>query len=298
MKTKEQIKKPKEIIKTRFKYYRFDVSNKEELKTYEKLLETELKGRECFKTHWINLTDYNKHNAFINKIKDIHNKGFVELETKFLFNNQWNTTKDFHNLRVFDWDEYQYQNKDIKEGYYLEITKEINDIRNNTLNCGFCGKQYYKTNKTICDSCLDSEHLKEEDIYLLQLKPISFKGNRKKIPEELNKELLKKYYAKQNKAKKRRAKLELKRQYQKIKEIKNEWKKVKENNLKEYNGKKWLLDNGIIELNNLIYYNHRDIFCFGWRNKLTKKEAEKIKRKIAKFPYAVEFETFKTEVEQ
>jgi len=66
----------------------------------------------------------------------------IELETKFLFDNQWNTapTKTSDNgLRVFDWAEAIYPNRDIREGQWLEQTDEMIGLRNDNLKCHWCG---------------------------------------------------------------------------------------------------------------------------------------------------------------
>lgn len=101
----------------------------------------------------------------------------VELETDFVFDNQWNTTDG---RRVFDWYESIVPNKRIKIGHYLEITSKMVILRANTCKCGYCGKEYYGADNSgkFCPACLDSKHLKESDLYLLRVLPVS--GNDKR----------------------------------------------------------------------------------------------------------------------
>ncbi len=55
----------------------------------------------------------------------------VELDPAFLFNNQWNELGNGAR-RLFDWYEGIYPNKKIKEGHWLEITPEMEAIRQHT----------------------------------------------------------------------------------------------------------------------------------------------------------------------
>lgn len=181
------------MLKTKITYYRYDISDKEQKKAYDLLkLEQKKKGIKVF--DHISINSYAQKTEFYNKIKEMEQREFIELETKFIFNNQWNTTEDSHNLRVFDWSEEIYPNEDIKEGYYLDVTKEMHDIRKNTFRCGFCGKQYTKEerkNLIFCNACFGSEYLTEKDLYLLRLKRIDDKTPRLQL-NECDKEVLKK----------------------------------------------------------------------------------------------------------
>ena len=96
----------------------------------------------------------------------------IELETSCLFSNQWNTACG---KRVFDWYEAIYPNRKIKEGHYLDITDEMRQIRQTTLVCGYCGKNYPNGKPGFCNACLDSEYLKESDLALLRLLPVALK---------------------------------------------------------------------------------------------------------------------------
>jgi hypothetical protein len=99
--------------------------------------------------------------------------GIIELETEFLFENQWNSNVG----RVFDWyeeavfDSRGKERKNIKRGHYLEITPEMAEIRRNTLKCGYTGQQFpaakgYIFNET--ENALGSPYLKESELHALE----------------------------------------------------------------------------------------------------------------------------------
>ena len=161
-----------ETIKTVLHYYHFDISKEDEVNEYKKLCKN-LESTNLVKFAGIGNDDYQHYKKHIIPIdgKTIH------LETKHLFNNQWNTAPtdtSEHGLRVFDWDECIFPNKDIKQGYWLEQTEEMKRVRKNTFKCGFCGAQYTDPPANgFCDKCLDSEYLRESELHLLRLKPIA-----------------------------------------------------------------------------------------------------------------------------
>ena len=64
-------------------------------------------------------------------------KQSIDLDVKHLFSNQWNTTEDYGNLRIFQWGEWVFNNKKIKAGYFIEITDELKDLLDNTITCGY-----------------------------------------------------------------------------------------------------------------------------------------------------------------
>lgn len=108
-----------ETIKAKLVYYNFDLDNTKDKQTYNNLvLSLKAKGLSLFDSAYF-YYDYEKNKAFFNQIKEIEQKGFIEIETKHLFNNQYNTKEG---LRVFDWYEQQKPNKKLKEGYYRKLT--------------------------------------------------------------------------------------------------------------------------------------------------------------------------------
>ena len=58
----------------------------------------------------------------------------------------------------------------------------------------------------------------------------------------------------------------------------------------ELDGKLWLMDHGL-DIENVIYYSHRDIFTFGWRELLTFEEQSAIRDVISEFPFEYELKT-------
>ena len=109
----------------------------------------------------------------------------VDLETNYLFNNQWNTTEtseNFKNSRIFDW--FEAYNSDpkhkMRSGHYLIQTDEMRDIRHNTFSCGYCGKQDLEAG--LCHKCIDSEYLEEKDLILLRKHRVDEKPDYGKNP--------------------------------------------------------------------------------------------------------------------
>lgn len=109
-------------IATKLHKYRFDISNEEEKKQYYDL-------RQSLKNRGYKLFD---------SISGVSHEYFemlpeeIQIDTSYVFDNQWNSSAG----RVFDWKEEIYPNKKIKEGYWLELTKEHAKAREpKTYNC-------------------------------------------------------------------------------------------------------------------------------------------------------------------
>jgi hypothetical protein len=217
----------------------------------------------------------------------------VTLETKFLFTNQWNTapteTSD-KGLRVFDWAEAIYPNKRIKEGQYLEVTKEMTDLLKNTLKCGYCGAQYNKTDAPeFCEKCLDSEYLEKNQIHLLRLKPIYGKSfpNRAELTDSETAVLIPEYTRQQTTATGSRAVAKLNRRRQQIEDA---FKKDTYAAKTEHDGLIWLMDHNV-NTGNCIYYNHTDKFSFGWRQPVSAEVKSSLLDILCEFPYAYEIKS-------
>jgi len=278
----------KKIIKTKIKYYKFDISDKEQNKKYLALCEAiKAIGLKKDTHHHINFS-YKSNKEFMNKIKTMEEKGFVEIETKFIFSNQWNTSEESFNLRIWDWSENVFEDNYIKEGYFLEDVKELSELRQNTFICGYCGKYYTREQKekediSFCYKCLDSEYLTEDNLCLLRLKRINDKTTRGDLNDCDKEVLLKSYYEKQKIGRTNRLN----------KNIEDKKKKLKEN-LKnaneEYKGFMWLIENNL-NFTNVIYYSHTKTFSFGWRDKLSFKEEQNLKKVLKNFPYEYELKT-------
>lgn len=273
-------------LETKLHYYYYNVSNENDRNEYNEL-KNRLKSKDY---HFFNYMEsgFGKTSNFYNeKIKPLDGKT-IELDLKYLFSNQWNTTEKSGNLRVHNWAEPIYPNKDIKRGYWLEITKEMIEVLNNTLKCGYIGEQVDKshTEKFNLDA-LGSQYLKEEDLYLLRFKPVSFEGKREQLTKEESDKLLPLYIQEQTKANKQRQKDQLAKK--KI-EILDNYNKAIEKANNEYKGFKWLLDKNI-NLDNCIYYNHSDTFCFGWRNELNFNIAQEMRELLKDFPFKWKLKT-------
>ena len=50
----------------------------------------------------------------------------------------------------------------------------------------------------------------------------------------------------------------------------------------------WLLDNGFDDLDNVIYYQHKKTFCFGWRTSINKEDRSKLLDILCEFPFEYE----------
>ena len=266
------MKNVKEIIKTELIKFNYDISIPEQEKEFKKIVKLAFKNKLSI---WKNHIRING-----NCIPDF--SGSIELETKFLFSNQWNSKKG---LRLFDFvlTVNRYKNS-IRTGYYLKQTKEIKQLRQDVKACQYCGKLYFKPSQSFCNKCLNSEYLKINELKLLRLQSVNI--NKKTFPELTTKEkafLLPKY----KKAQLLLNNKKIKENYKKI-EIEKD-KLINQANI-EYKGFKWLLDKGL-NIDNVIFYNHSQVFCFGWKNGIEKSLINDIKQKLVKFPFAYEIKS-------
>ena len=287
-----EIEQKNKTIKAKIYFYRYDISKKDEKKAYLKEMEIAkvFSGWTSPNTlHYINFS-YESNKEFNEKLKKLskekENKGFIHIETKHLFNNQFNTKEGF---RLWNWRENIFLNKDIKEGYYIKMPKEYFNLLENTFSCGYCGKQYTREEKTkkdlsFCDSCLGNEYLKEDNLFLLRLKRINDKTERLPLNDcdnEVLTDINLKEFERLNKIRLRK----------KIKRLKEELLKDKQNDIKniraEFKGFMWCLNKGI-ETDNLIYYKHTKTFTFGWRDKLNFEKEQQLKKQLINFPYLYE----------
>lgn len=256
-------------LKTKLHRYRFNISKEDERKAYEILCDI-LKDR-----HWLNvLADPSKQPP----------AGPIELETKHLFANQWNSTTH----RVFDWYEGIYPNEYIKEGHYLEITDEMREIRRDTFVCGYCGYQCHKdrANK-FCEECLDSEYLQEDDLHLLRMLPVEqYHPTREPLSEEEKAFLMPLYIKRQTEGENSRNAKKLRRQRE---DIHKDFDKATYAATTKKNGLLWLMDHNI-SIDNVIYYDHKDVFCFGWRKPVSKEVASRLLDVLCEFPFDYEIE--------
>lgn len=194
----------------------------------------------------------------------------VELETKHLFSNQWNTPT----LRVFDWalcsDELGLQSsaenapQGIKRGHYLEQTDEMREIRRNTNVCGYCGHQEPAARGLVfCDRCRGSEYLKSSELHLTRMRSVDagYDYRSPALSEAEKAHLLPLYREAQTHGLTEREKASRAKDRADIIET---YAKATTKAKTEHDAKLWLLDHGIPS-RHVIYYWHTGRFCFGWR---------------------------------
>jgi hypothetical protein len=82
----------------------------------------------------------------------------IQLQTDYLFSNQWNTACG---KRLMDWAEAVYSNRNVKEGYWLELPPEAAQLRAEWTSCHNCGKQsrLEEVEGGACPKCSSTEHL-------------------------------------------------------------------------------------------------------------------------------------------
>lgn len=256
-------------INLKINKYRLDISKENEAKQYEdiKAICKELKYK------LFDVINPTKH-----YLKDLPLEGLVD--TEFLFENQYS----LENHRIHDWYEAIYPNKSIKEGYYLtgDIEK-LNEFKAAHYACGYCGARYQGHDAPIfCNKCLDSEYLKEDQLKLLVLQPI--KGKKRNFKE--NDELLKAYKHAQDKTTQDYMTKHKARFDEKAKQLQIDCNKKIESLAYETACQIEVLKNGI-DIDNLIYYSHKNQWVFGWNKPLTDNEKEKLSKTDLSFKYII-----------
>lgn len=249
-------------MKAQLQTYKFLIDDANEKLAYETMLKT-IPTKDCFNVIATTRDDFYPYNQIVD----------IEIDTKHLFANQFNTVDS---KRFFDWFEGIYPNKHLKCGHFLINPDKLNKLRSERLTCGYCGKQYKNHNDSVCLSCIDSEYLTPEYYNLLQLKPVNFKGKRILSDIDLSRILPLIETAKTERLQKK--KLDL---------IARKERELKQKEI-ELEGFTYFLDYGI-DIDNLIYYSHKNQFCFGWRDKLSDNDASKILDIISEFehPYII-----------
>jgi len=214
----------------------------------------------------------------------------VELDPTFLFTNQWNEAGG-GNRRLFDWYEAIYPNRQVKNGHWLEITPEMEAIREQTLTCGYCGKYIpaSEPHKWHCEKCLGSQYLKDTDLGLTRLVPVASRVRSTQMTDAERAEILPAYKEAQGLGLITREKALRSRNRLKVDDLLPEAlrksNKLIENAKIETKALTWLLDHEINIIDNVIYYNHTKRFCFGWRDPLTADERSKLLDILSEFPF-------------
>jgi len=215
----------------------------------------------------------------------------IELATKQLFNNQWNTVEGCITplgARVFDWRHYRrISNGDAPltfNGYWLEQTPEMIEIRSNIVTCGYCGRQYTdRPSGSWCDACLGSEYLAEDTLHLLKLIPVAEdvikSGVRDGQPPE---DVVARYHKEQQRCSVAREK---KGHARMLRSLKLKIESVE----KEFEAAKWMINHNV-PMDNVIYYIHTDMFTFGWDTTLSSEARVRIEQRMEGFPYKWSFD--------
>ena len=256
-------------MKTTLTYYDFNISSLTEKEAYKELTAKLKKTNgKCFRT-------------FPNPTGKRPTEGEVNLDVSNIRNiwgNQWNTTEGF---RVFDWYEaVMHDNENLKVGYYLDVTPEMESLRDELLRCGFCGHTV-NTLQSFCTTCIGSTYLDASDLKLLRMMPVSSSAPREDLSEDELAILTEEY----NKAKVKAIHREYSAEEQN-KQFEEEYKLFRDSLEKAQNrftGYNFLLDNNICQ-ENCIYYDHTGVFCFGWRRPLSDAAADYLEEMLEGFP--------------
>lgn len=269
-------------LKTVLHHYCYDTNTPEGMAKWQELRE-KLKGydRHC---SW---SSANQPITYRNESQP------VILETDHLFRNQWNEAEETGNRRLFDWYlEYRLVSKHIKQGHWLEMTPEMIRVREETFQCGYCGK-VSPASDVFCTKCLGSQYLTPELLHLLRLKAVSDREDRTPLSESEVADLLPRFKAAQGLGKVTRedaAKSHYRRQVANLVPEAQEKaaKLIAEAELKT-TAHTWLLDHEISILDNVIYYSHTKKFCFGWRNPIS--DRAELEAQLVGFPFEFEIKT-------
>ena len=272
-----------DTIKTKLHTYYLNTDEPDQAEQYQLICEL----LQAVKPRWMNgISTDSSRMIRENKTED------VILETKHLFNNQWNEADgdDKQGRRLFDWyEEYLHNNarKNIKAGHWLEQTEEMTQIRDNTHGCGYCGHQYpAQMGHIFCPDCLDSEYLSKSDLLkgATRMQPISKeRGWIELTPPEIE-HLIPQYIHAQTEATGSRNAAKLKKKRADL--ISGHERAIRIANT-EKDGFLWLMDHGV-NIENCIYYNHTDLFSFGWRQPVAAEVKSELLDILTEFPHAYE----------
>lgn len=262
--------------------YSFDTTKAGDRAAYDELC-AKLKGLglDCFETH-------GGASHYMPKLDGVT----VELETTHLFSNQWNTAPiegvSDKGLRVFDWAQDYRPNgcSTRKRGHWIEQTAEMKAARENTVCCGYCGKQEPSAKGLVfCPHCLDSEYLTLDTLHLLRMLPTSLHNpNRGKLTAAEHEWLYPQFKSAQLHGTTERGKARIAKAR---KDLVIERDKAIYQATTKHDGMIWLLDKGL-KIDNVIYYTHTDRFSFGWRQAVDDGVVSEILEIISEFPFNYE----------
>jgi hypothetical protein len=263
------------MIKTQLVTYSFDLRKDEEKKPYKTL---------CRKLKRLGLVKFDCL-ATQSAMRTTYVSEEVTLETNFLFDNQWNEqdrSPTEKGRRLFDWYEPIFPNKTLRKGYYLVPTPEMQEVRDTTFKCGYCGKHYHDYNKDehgeFCLACINSPYLREDNLPLLRLKAVSASKTKSPLLTEAELAFLKPLYIEAQ------TKLKDKNKDETLLKLKEQRDKAVNKAETEYAAMLWLVTHNI-SIENCIYYPHTGRFCFGWKTPLTKDVASELLDILVEFPF-------------
>ena len=264
-------------IKTELRVYCFNTSNPQEASAYKALV-AELKAS--------GLSRFCSHGGGSHYRPDI--AGCVELEVGHLFADQWNTCPIGDSVigqRVFDWAE-DYNSSigappNIKRGHYLVQVPEMAEVRRNTVRCGYCGKQEPAAKGYVfCPHCLGSAYLDEGSLHLTRMCPVLEDARPALTATELA-HLLPLYKQAQIAGNQERAVARNKAQRE---AVLGKYSAKASSATVERDGMLWLLDKGA-NLDNVIFYDHTEVFSIGWRKPVSDSVAAGWVDMLGTFPY-------------
>jgi hypothetical protein len=272
-------------------HYRFDLTNADERAMYETLRANVLEklGFPVWPMH-ADFHSYNDRKVVQDFMDQVELKeGEIELETECLFDNQWNAER----LRLFNWAECIFANKDIKEGYYLEQTAEMREVLRNTHKCGYCGSMEPAAKGYVfCPYCLGSEYLTVEQLHLTRMVSVS-DTNRKRAPltpaEQAH--LLPLFREAQNGTKARKDDAQNNAQsplrLQAIARENAQYEKKERDARNSRDVALWVLNAPLpVRLESeVIWYGHTGRVCFGWNHALSADDVAQLLEVISEFPW-------------
>lgn len=221
----------------------------------------------------------------------------IELETGYLFDDQWNTApiNGGNGYRVMDWalDANVGMSGwagNIKSGYWLEPTEEMAKVRREYHKCGYCGAMYHLPDQVFCGRCLDSEYLQPKDLPLLRLLPVgtSFGTKRPELTEAEEADLLPRYREAQIHGSTERGKARIAKARANVAE---KYTKAARSAEAERDGMIWLLDHAPGLADNALYYHHTERWNVGWKKQIDAAMVEEVKAALAGFPLPLDIET-------
>lgn len=278
-------------MKTILKSYYFNTQNPEEAAAYKTLAaQLAATNGKCFETWGGKGSHYNA--AWLEGVP-------VTLEAGHLFGNQWNTAPAdvAGNLRVFNWAQDYPVNFDkrIKRGHYLIMTDEMRAVLHDNVKCRYCGHtEPAARGHEFCPKCIGSEYLTEKDLKLTRLMRVDDERGAPRLTEAEAAELLPRWRLAQGLGKENRETLAQSKRRQKIAGLVAEAETKAAKDIEEAKTKTaaftWLMDNGFLDIDNVIYYTHIGRFCFGWRAPIRGAEYGALVDLLCEFPFDYDIE--------